>query len=35
VQKQTLVNASRYITVELKEFEEKYKKAENTLSLKE
>ena len=35
IQKQTLVNASRYITSELKEFEEKYKKAENFLSLRE
>ena len=35
IQKQTLVNASRYITLELKEFEEKYKKAENFLSSRE
>ena len=35
IQKQTLVNASRYITSELKEFEEKYKKAENFLSSRE
>lgn len=35
IQKQTLVNASRYITNELKEFEEKYKKAENFLSSRE
>ncbi len=34
-QTQTLVNASRYITVELKDFEEKYKKAENFLSSRE
>lgn len=35
VQKQTLVNASRYITSELKQFEEKYKKAESFLSSRE
>lgn len=35
IQKQTLVNASRYVTQELKEFEEKYKKAENFLSSRE
>ncbi len=35
IQKQTLVNASRYITQELKEFEEKYKKAEEFLFARE
>ena len=34
-QVQTLVNSARYITTELKEFESKYKKAENFLSVRE
>lgn len=32
IQKQTLVNASRYITIELKEFEQKFLEAENNLA---
>jgi len=35
IQKQTLVNASRYITSELKQFEDDFRKAENSLSQKE
>ena len=35
IQKQTLVNANRYITLELKEFEEKYNKALNFLASRE
>jgi len=35
IQKQTLVNASRYITKELKDFEEKFKIAENLVSNRE
>ena len=35
IQKQTLVNASRYITKELKDFEESFKEAENSLANRE
>ena len=35
IQRQTLVNASRYITKDLKDFEEKFKKAEALVSNKE
>ncbi len=35
IHKQTLVNASRYITIELKEFEEKFLEAQNSKSSRE